>query len=158
MANTFFAAGIDEIPLNVIAEDQGAGFNLTVYFDGQLIHASDGPLSLGAPVAINFNDLVGPLTVGSHTVRAIVNDLAGNSATTEATITAYQLADVVVKPESRNNKTKGVMTIFVRLPGDLTANASLSVADTAEVSADPAQQPTAVRYADDEDKLILKLQ
>jgi hypothetical protein len=144
------------ILVEVRATDQGCGFSLTIELDGDVIHQEDGPANYTNEENIEFTTDIGPLAVGAHTITATVADAAGNIASDLVTITTCLEATVEVKPESRNNRTKGTATISVWLPEDLTATASLALDDNKEISSGIDQFPRQVKRAGDVGKLILK--
>ena len=148
----------DTVPIEVAVADRGYGFSMRVYLDGALRYQANGPADDTAPAVISFSEIIGPLSSGSHVVSVEASDAAGNSATSSAAFSVVSsiTATITVKPESRNNKEHGTCTIFVHLPDGLTSRASLNPSDTREITATPFQYPDDVRYAADEDKLILK--
>jgi len=148
----------ETVPLQVQAADRGYGFSMRVYLDSALRYQANGPADDTTPAVISFSEIVGPLAPGSHVVSVEASDTAGNSATSSVafSIVSSITATITVKPESRSNKEHGTCTIFVHLPDGLTSRASLNPSDTREITATPFQYPDDVRYAADEDKLILK--
>ncbi|MBI1922230.1 MAG: Ig-like domain-containing protein [Geobacter sp.] len=154
-ASSFLAVGA-QLALDVRASDQGYGYTLKVYVDGNLVSTTNGATNDSAPVAVAYQGNITGVTYGSHTVKAVVTDVAGNSAEATAAVNVYLNADLSVKPEASHNRVEGVTTFFVNLPDGMTKNASLLPQDITEVTADPDQHPFDVKYSDTEDKLILK--
>lgn len=153
---TFFSSAASNIPLRVDASDRGYGYSLQVYLDDKLIHQADGPADLAAPVVVTFNNVLGPLPLGNHTINAVITDRAGNSTSSTVNIISYLAVGVVVKPEARHNTDEGTTTIFVQLPNGLTSTASLVLTENREISADTVQYPVAVKYSATDDKVLLK--
>jgi hypothetical protein len=141
------------VPVSVTSSDLGEGFTLNVYLDDDLIYTGNGSGQLDEAAHLDYAGTVGSLSVGQHTVRAIVTDRAGNSSQSATTFTSYLVATVTVKPEARNNKGKGATTVFVELPGGLTSFASLGLVDNREISTGTAQYPKDVKGGN---KLVLK--
>ncbi|MBI1921292.1 MAG: hypothetical protein HYS23_09465 [Geobacter sp.] len=152
----FYASTDTAIPLDVNAADQGYGYKLEVYLDGNIVYQADGQGDTAAPAEVTFKTFLGPLALGNHTISAVVTDLAGNSTTSTVSITSYLAVGVVVKPEARNNADEGTSTIFIQLPAGLTSTASLSSADNREITSVPFQYPVDVKYSATDDKILLK--
>lgn len=74
------------VALQVDAADQGYGFSLTVTLDNAVISETKGAADDSAPAALSHTGTIGPLQAGTHVLKAVVTDLAGNTATRSVTI------------------------------------------------------------------------
>jgi len=153
---SFFASTDAAVPVNIEASDQGYGFTLEVYLDGNLLASTDGAGSATGVETVTYGTVLGPLATGDHQLVAVVRDAAGNQVSRSARIVSYLAVEVTVKPEASHNAENGTSTIFVQLPEEIGGSASLQLTDNREVTADPAQFPYDVRRSSSDGRLVLK--
>ena len=74
------------VAVKVDAADQGYGFTLSLMLDGAVIGETKGAADETAPAALSYAGSIGPLPAGTHVLRAVVTDAAGNMASQSVTI------------------------------------------------------------------------
>jgi len=75
------------VSVSVQAADQGYGYFLRVYLDGQLLGQVVGAADATLPVVISFAQDLGVLSPGAHVIAAVASDIAGNTASASSTFT-----------------------------------------------------------------------
>jgi VCBS repeat-containing protein len=81
-----FADPTATVTIDVLGSDQGYGFTIELYYDGNLISEASGPANQTAAESITLSETIGPMAVGAHTLLAEITDAAGNNASHSITI------------------------------------------------------------------------
>lgn len=145
------------VPVEITASDQGYGFDLKVYLDGQLIHGVNGAANESVAESVGYSGQVGPLEFGAHTIEAVARDAAGNVTTTSVVLyysDPWPPSVAIVAPEE-NGLYNGTQTIPVAVtaadqgPGFklevlLDGNTVANLDGPADLA-----QPAAVGFSDD---------